>query len=91
MAGRTPRSQPSDVRQTLRINDVKQPITSYRQDDTGDWIAELACGHAQHVRHSPPWELRPWVLNAQDRQAKLGTHLDCGTCDQSTTPNGAAL
>ena len=31
-------------------------ITGFHQDAAGDWVAELACGHAQHVRHRPPWQ-----------------------------------
>ena len=35
----------------------------FHQDEQGDWVAELECGHGQHVRHRSPWELRPWVLS----------------------------
>ena len=40
---------------------TQQAILGFHQDEYGDWVAELACGHTQHVRHRPPWELRPWV------------------------------
>ncbi|MCB1185380.1 DUF3565 domain-containing protein, partial [bacterium] len=29
-------------------------ITGFIQDEAGDWIALLACGHRRHVRHRPP-------------------------------------
>ena len=37
---------------------MKRAIVGYHRDDVGDWVAELECGHAQHVRHDPPWQLR---------------------------------
>jgi hypothetical protein len=24
-----------------------------------DWVADLVCGHQQHIRHMPPWRHRP--------------------------------
>ena len=55
-------------------------IIGYHQDDEGHWVAELECGHWQHVRHSPPWMNRPWVTTAEGRTAALGTALDCRKC-----------
>ena len=43
-------------------------------------MAELECGHQQHVRHNPPWVIRPWVLSEDTRREKLGTELDCVLC-----------
>ena len=40
---------------------MKQAIVGYHTDDLNDWVAELRCGHFQHVRHNPPWQNRPWV------------------------------
>lgn len=31
----------------------QQPIVGFHQDEEGDWVASLACGHNQHVRHNP--------------------------------------
>ncbi|HVE77947.1 MAG TPA: DUF3565 domain-containing protein [Gemmatimonadaceae bacterium] len=56
-------------------------VVGFRQDEGGDWVAELECGHGQHVRHDPPWQLRPWVTTAEGRAAFLGTVLDCRKCD----------
>lgn len=55
-------------------------ITGFHQDDDGQWVAELACGHAQHVRHDPPLASRPWVLDAASRTAHVGTTLPCMRC-----------
>ena len=40
---------------------MKQPITGYHKDDENHWVAQLACGQNQHVRHDPPWVNRNWV------------------------------
>ncbi|MDD9894060.1 MAG: DUF3565 domain-containing protein [Gammaproteobacteria bacterium] len=57
-----------------------QPIVGFHQDEHGDWVAELACGHQQHVRHNPPWVNRPWVISSAGRQEKLGQCLPCKEC-----------
>ena len=59
---------------------VDQPITGYHTDEEGHWVAWLACGHNQHVRHDPPLVRRNWVLNAQGRQSMLGHSLGCKKC-----------
>lgn len=56
-------------------------ISGWRQDEIGDWVAELACGHGQHVRHTPPLSERPWVLHANGRARFLGFELNCKICD----------
>ena len=61
---------------------MKQPITGYHTDDEGHWVAQLACGHNQHVRHDPPWMVREWVTIAAGRQNMLGHLLDCVKCDE---------
>lgn len=55
-------------------------ITGYHLDDEGHWIAQLSCGHNQHVRHDPPWEQRPWVLSPNGRDTMLGFELNCVKC-----------
>jgi hypothetical protein len=55
-------------------------IRDFHQDDAGDWVAELECGHQQHVRHDPPWQVRPWVVTAEGRKARIGTLLPCNVC-----------
>lgn len=61
---------------------MKKSITAYHQDDEKHWVAELACGHFQHVRHNPPMVSRPWVLTKQGRDELLGHELECKKCDQ---------
>jgi hypothetical protein len=59
---------------------VERAIVGFHQDEHGDWVAELACGHQRHVRHKPPFQVRPWVLDPKERQERLGTLLECGLC-----------
>ena len=61
---------------------MKQPITGYHLDEENHWVAELDCGHNQHVRHNPPLVSRPWVVTAEGRDAMLGYELDCKKCDR---------
>jgi len=60
---------------------MDRPITGYHKDDEGHWVAQLACGHNQHVRHNPPWTNRPWVTTSEGRAAHLGRLLACRKCD----------
>jgi hypothetical protein len=61
---------------------AEQAIVGFHQDELGDWVADLECGHGQHVRHHPPWEMRPWVVTAEGRRAHLGKVLRCKKCDE---------
>ena len=61
-------------------------ITSFAVDELGDPIAHLDCGHAQHVRHRPPLQLRPWVMTAEGRASMLGTSLNCVRCGHLEWP-----
>lgn len=68
----------------------ESPIVGFREDDEGHWIAELACGHAQHVRHRPPIEVRPWVTTEEGRRGRIGARLPCRYCRMPRLPTGAA-
>lgn len=61
---------------------AKQPMIGYHLDEENHWVAELKCGHFQHVRHDPPWTTRPWVLTAAGRTEMLGYELDCKKCER---------
>ena len=61
---------------------MKQRIIGFHQDEHGDWVADLECGHGQHVRHDPPWSERPWVRTLRGREQKLGATLLCKQCDE---------
>jgi tellurite resistance-related uncharacterized protein len=66
-------------------------ITGFHRDDEGDWVAELDCVHAQHVRHRPPFQDRPWVLTEVGRAERLGSELDCPLCDRAELPEGLVV
>jgi tellurite resistance-related uncharacterized protein len=68
---------------------VDTTVTGFRQDTEGDWVAELACGHGQHMRHRPPWTERAWVVTPGGRAAKVGVVIDCPLCDRIVMPLGA--
>ncbi len=72
------------------IEAVLQAITGFHQDEDGDWIAELACGHTQHVRHQPPWQLRPWTQTPESRAHMLGHPLPCKACDSAHRDENAS-
>jgi hypothetical protein len=60
---------------------LKRKIVAYRKDEEGHWVAELDCGHTQHLRHIPPWQIREWVTTEAGREAHLGRLLDCKKCE----------
>lgn len=62
---------------------MQQAIIGFHQDEENHWVADLACGHAQHVRHDPPWQNRPWVVDENGRHEKLGAMLECKKCEES--------
>jgi tellurite resistance-related uncharacterized protein len=67
---------------------MERPITGFRTDAEGDWVAELSCGHPQHVRHRPPFTLRPWVTTEEGRRSRIGMPLECVRCDAFELPAG---
>lgn len=66
---------------------MQRAITGYHRDAEDHWVAELHCGHNQHVRHNPPWVSRPWVTTSVGRERMLGTMLDCKKCDRGEPPD----
>ena len=73
-----------------RRHAMKRAITGFHLDGVGDWVADLDCGHGQHVRHRPPFVNRPWVVSDAGREAMLGSGLDCVCCDRMEWPEGLA-
>jgi len=59
---------------------IARRIVGYQLDELGDWVAQLECGHGQHVRHDPPWQVREWVTTEEGRARHLGTTLECIRC-----------
>jgi tellurite methyltransferase len=70
---------------------MRRTITRFVADDAGDWIAELSCGHDQHVHHRPPFQDRPWVLESATRLERVGTFLQCPLCDHAELPARAHM
>ena len=68
---------------------MQRLITGFSRDDLGDWVAQLSCGHRQHVRHNPPFQLRPWALDPEGRTGRLGSPIECPLCDRLTDDRDA--
>ena len=66
---------------------MKQSITGYHRDEENDWVAQLSCGHFQHVRHQPPFINRPWVISEKGRKTMLGHELNCKKCVTCEPPD----
>jgi hypothetical protein len=66
---------------------MKQSIIGYHLDEENDWVAELGCGHFQHVRHNPPLVTRKWVTSEAGRASMLGYQLNCKKCDENAPPD----
>jgi hypothetical protein len=69
-----------------RCEKLRHQIIAFHQDEMGDWVADLDCGHGQHVRHNPPWMMRPWVVTEAGRRTRVGTELECKKCDEEGPP-----
>jgi hypothetical protein len=63
-----------------QLQGTPRKITSFHSDERLDWVADLACGHQQYVRHEPPWTDRHWVTTFEGRVAHIGLELNCLTC-----------
>ena len=61
---------------------MESKTVAFTQDEFGDWVALLECGHKQHVRHKPPMVERPWVLTEDGRRERTGMVLSCMLCDE---------
>lgn len=71
---------------------VDRIVTGFHLDeDEAQWVAELACGHNQHVRHAPPFQVREWTTTEQGRGEMLGKLRDCPLCDAAELPEGLAF
>lgn len=61
---------------------IARKIVGFHKDEEGHWVADLECGHTQHVRHDPPWQVREWVTTPEGRASRVGTELECVKCVQ---------
>lgn len=65
-------------------------IVGFVGEGEGVWLAELACGHTQHIRDRPPLAGQPWVRTAAGRKARIGSALACMWCLMPTLPDDLA-
>jgi hypothetical protein len=63
-----------------KVAGIARRIVGFHQDESFDWVADLECGHQQHVRHNPPWTTRHWVTTPQGRLDHIGLELPCSLC-----------
>jgi hypothetical protein len=67
---------------------IDRAIAGFHQDAEQHWVAELECGHDQHVRHDPPWINRPWVITPEGRTSAIGRMLRCRKCEAGAPRDG---
>ncbi len=70
------------------------PIVGFagdHEEGPGAWIARLACGHTQHIRHKPPFQNAEWVMSESGRQTMLGSSLKCALCRMPRLPPKACV
>lgn len=66
---------------------MQQSIVSFHKDDKDHWIAEIECGHFQHMRHNPPIVIFLWVLSEQGRESMLRYKLEYNNFEEGLTKN----
>lgn len=64
---------------------IRRKIIGFHQDEEQHWVADLECGHTQHVRHDPPWQNRSWVIDEKKRASHIGRTLRCHVCWEDIT------
>ena len=64
---------------------MRRAVIGFEQDEEGHWVAQLDCGHGQHVRHDPPWTVREWVTTEEGRTSHIGMEIECKRCDEQQT------
>lgn len=68
---------------------VDRRILSITLEAADSGVAALDCGHRRHIRHRPPLERHPWLLDPAERDARVGQRIECARCDQLELPAGA--
>lgn len=68
---------------------VDRRIISLELESEGTCVASLDCGHTRHIRHRPPLENYPWILDPAQRDARVGERIECGRCDALERPADA--
>jgi tellurite methyltransferase len=67
---------------------MQRDALDFITDPEGEWMALLACGHTQHVRHRPPLVERPWTQTQAGRRQMVGTQFNCVKCVSMEAPAG---
>jgi tellurite methyltransferase len=68
------------------VPEPQSAITGFQRESDTAWVAELDCGHTQHIRHAPPFKLAPWVVDEQGRAEHVGALLSCPLCRMPRLP-----
>jgi hypothetical protein len=63
-----------------KVAGIPRKVVGFHQDESLNWVADLECGHQQHVRHNPPWITRHWVTSPQGRLDHIGLEFVCSGC-----------
>lgn len=61
---------------------MQRKIIGFHKDEEFHWVADLECGHTQHLRHDPPLTSRYWVTTPEGRRDRIGAELECQKCDE---------
>jgi tellurite resistance-related uncharacterized protein len=69
---------------------IDRQILSIEPESADSVVATLDCGHRRHIRHRPPLESHPWILDPVARVARVGQRIECGRCERLELPAGAA-
>lgn len=67
---------------------VARTIVALEPESEASFVARLDCGHRRHVRHRPPLESYPWLLDPAQRAARIGQRIECDRCDRRERPEG---
>ena len=62
------------------LAETMRKIVDFHLDGNLDWIAQLECGHPQHILYSPLCNHRYWLTTPQGRLGYLGLELACPVC-----------
>jgi tellurite resistance-related uncharacterized protein len=73
------------------VPEPQSAIIGFQRESDTAWVAQLDCGHAQHVRHAPPFNLAPWVIDEQGRAEHVGALLPCPLCRMPRLPACASV
>jgi hypothetical protein len=64
---------------------IPRKIVGYHRDEYYGWVADLECGHRQHVRYNPPWTTRHWVTTPEGRSEHIGHEFLCLVCSSAAS------